>query len=155
MRGTGPRAAGWRERVALPLMGCVALEAKLDTGARSSALHATEVEPFEERGRRRVRFKLAGQHGLQVADLVEMRRVRDSSGRVELRPVLMTRLVLGGTGWPIELTLTGRGSLSCPLLLGRRALAGRVIVHPDAKYLLSTPTLARRAAVGRLRRSRA
>lgn len=152
MRSGVSRTAGWRERVGLPQLGLRALDAKLDTGARTTALHASEIHAYEDAGRMQVRFKTTGSHDFRRAELHSMRAVRDSSGRVERRPVIVTRLSIGGRAWPIEVTLTSRATLSCALLLGRSALARRLVVDPDAKYLLSTKPLvhgAERAAASR------
>ena len=148
MRSTAPRTAGWRERVALPQLGLLGVIAKLDTGARTSALHVAEVEVRVERGRKRVRFKPLDRDEVCTADLHAERRVRDSGGRSATRCVIVTRLRLDGRSWPIELTLTSRATLRYALLLGRSALADRITVDPGATYLLS-------AALPRRRRSRA
>ncbi len=131
---------GWREWVALPGLGIPALKAKIDTGARTSALHAFDVEVFREHGRERVRFSV---HPLQgrgdvrrtcEADVVDRRMVTDSGGHRERRIVIRTPLSLGGATWDIELTLASRDEMRFRMLLGRSALAGQALVNPAASY---------------------
>ncbi|MDX1461057.1 MAG: RimK/LysX family protein [Xanthomonadales bacterium] len=141
--GDGPvQRFGWREWVALPEFGIGAIKAKVDTGARTSALHAFEVREFTEGGVRRVAFKM---HPIQrrddlvvecVADVIDQREVCDSGGHREQRLVIRTPVVVGDRQWPIEITLTGRDDMLFRMLLGRTALAGRAIVDPAASYLV-------------------
>lgn len=132
---------GWREWVALPDLGLPAVEAKVDTGARTSALHAFAMDVFEEDGRRRVCFgvhPLADDERVEVfacADVVDERTVTSSSGHEEHRVVIRTPLVLGGRTWSAEVTLTDRRAMQYRMLLGRTALAGRVVVDPAALHL--------------------
>ncbi len=127
---------GWREDIALPALGIARITAKLDTGARTSAIHAFDIEKTG----RRVRF---GVHPLQhsprtvwcEAALVDERSVTDTSGRRELRPVVRTAVILGGQRWVIEATLTARDAMRHHVLLGRTALAGRFNINPAASFL--------------------
>jgi hypothetical protein len=136
-----PSVIGWREWVALPGLGIQATKAKIDTGARSSALHAFDLELFERRGRTFVRFNV---HPLQrraepnvtaEAAVLEFRRVKSSDGHVTLRPVILTEVELLGQRWPIELTLANRDSMGFRMLLGREAVRRRFVVDPGRSYL--------------------
>lgn len=133
---------GWREWVSLPDLGLPAIKAKVDTGARSSALHAFEVRPFEEHGKQRVEFKI---HPRQrdtetvvvcTADVVDERSVTDSGGHKEQRWVIRTPLTLGSETWPIEMTLTSRDNMLFRMLLGRTAINDRLIVNSARSYLV-------------------
>jgi len=136
---------GWREWVALPELGIDHIKAKVDTGARSSALHTFRLQTFEENGIARVRFAihpLQGNTGLErecVADLVDERNVTDSGGHTELRPVISTTVRLGSLCKNIEITLANRETMKFRMLLGRTAMYGSVVVDPAASYLLGKP----------------
>ena len=132
---------GWREWASLPGLGIPAVKVKVDTGARTSALHAFSLESFEEEGRKKVRF---GIHPLQkrkdreifcTADVVDERVVSDSGGHREKRFVIRTPVTLGGRTWDVEFTLTDRETMRFRALLGRTAMAGRIIVEPGKSYL--------------------
>ncbi len=132
---------GWKEWVSLPGLEIPAIKAKIDTGARTSALHTFRLETFRARGRERVRFWI---HPLQrnwtreivcEADVVDQRMVSDSSGNREMRYVIRTPLRLRDEEWDVEITLTNRDKMLFRMLLGRTALVDRAIVDPQSSYL--------------------
>jgi len=135
---------GWREWVSLPELGIESIKAKVDTGARSSALHAFQLATFEENGVARVRFSIHPfQHDSSTvrtctADLLDERQVSDSGGHRELRPVISSQLKIGDTLRRIEITLTCRESMKFRMLLGRTAMHGAFTVDPESSYLLGS-----------------
>lgn len=140
---TDLRLAGWREWLTLPDLGIPAIRAKLDTGARSSALHVDDMELLERDGRRLVRFVLRPGPDLhsveKEAEVIDIRPVTDSGGRTRERPFIRTTLQLAGGSWLIDMNLTNRADMLFPMLLGRTAIAGRLLVDANQSFLLGRP----------------
>jgi hypothetical protein len=136
-------AIGWREYLNLPDLGISRIKAKIDTGARSSALHAFEIEYFERDAIAMARFKVHPYQRdsqttvLAEAALIDRREIRNSGGHAQLRPVIQTWIKLGPQAWPIELTLTNRDVMGFRMLLGREAVRRRFLVDPGKSYLQS------------------
>jgi hypothetical protein len=136
---------GWREWVALPELGVPAIKAKIDTGARSSALHAFNVTRFRRGGKAMVQFEVHPQQqgGLGVvvaeAELIGERRIRSSNGQEELRPVISMTVRLLDRVWDIELTLTNRDEMGFRLLLGREAIRNRFLIDPGRSFRAGQP----------------
>ena len=134
---------GWREWISMPELGIDSLKAKIDTGARTSSLHAYDVERFRSGAEEFVRFTL---HPIQrdtktsvlcEAPLLDERNVRSSNGVRELRPVIQTLIEVDGHRWPIEITLTSRDNMGFRMLLGREAIRRRCSVDPGRSYLVN------------------
>ena len=132
---------GWREWVSLPDLGLAGIKAKVDTGARTSAIHAHQVRTFRRKGQRWVRFRIWPLQRTRTPEIVceapvlEKRVVADSGGHRELRFVIQTRLAVGNMVYPIEMTITRRDTMLFRMLLGRTAMKGRIIVNPGGSYL--------------------
>jgi hypothetical protein len=137
--------AGWREWVSLPELGVDWIKAKLDTGARTSALHAFDLQEFERDGRAWVRFSI---HPWQesAADAVtaelpvhDVRQVRSSSGHVQERYVVLLELRIGERVVNTEVTLSRRDEMGFRLLVGREALRQGFLVDSERSYLGGRP----------------
>lgn len=136
---------GWREWVGLPDFGIEAIKVKVDTGARSSSLHAFDLHEFIRDGEKWVGFKV---HPVQrkrdvtvdiEARILEYRSVRSSSGKATKRPVIVTQLKLLGITWPVELTLASRDKMGFRMLLGREAFRDRFLVDAGNSYFGGKP----------------
>lgn len=138
-----PILVGWQEWFALPQLGVRAIKAKIDTGAKTSSLHAFNIEEFKKKHQRWVRFDV---HPIQDNDefiipcearVIDRRAVTNSGGQSEVRYVIKTSLDLHHKiKWDIELTLTNRDTMVFRMLLGREAMQHRVNVDPAHSCLL-------------------
>lgn len=140
---------GWAELVDLPELGITGLPAKIDTGARTSSLHALRMRFNEDGGQTRVRFTVrvsADSAPLRLEmPVIERRRVRSSNGLHEDRPVVRTRLSLGGIEREVEITLTRRGTMRFQMLVGRTALKRHYLVDCSRSFVTRTPDQAAQA----------
>lgn len=137
---------GWREWVALPDLGIPRIKVKVDSGARSSSLHAFDVEEFQRKDERWVRFSV---HPVQrkndqevevESKVLEYRSVRSSSGKAAMRPVILTTVELLGVSWEVELTLANRDQMGFRMLLGREAFRRRFLVDGGKSYYGGKPS---------------
>jgi hypothetical protein len=136
---------GWREWISLPNLHISAIKAKIDTGARTSALHAYDIREYTEGNKRMVSFKVhPNQRDTKKevrthAPLVDKRYVRDSGGKRTLRPVIETEIKVGDMRWKIELTLINRDEMGFRMLLGREAIKGHLLVNPGKSFVWGHP----------------
>lgn len=134
---------GWRERVGLPAWGIKRVRAKIDTGARTSAIHVAQIEELENG---HIRFEVVIRERpthktvwIDAEPVVRESTVKPSSGDLQQRPVVRTTMVLGGIEREIELSLVCRKGMLCRMLIGRTALDGVFLVDPSHKYLTGKP----------------
>lgn len=139
---------GWREWIRLVDFDVRSIKAKVDTGARSSALHVTDLVQFEKEGQQWVRFNIhpmqrtSKHEAVGKAKVLEFRSVRSSSGKSEERPVIVANIRQPGKSsplWPIELTLTNRDQMGFRMLLGREAVRNRFVVDPGQSFYGGKP----------------
>jgi ribosomal protein S6--L-glutamate ligase len=137
---------GSEEWCSFPELGIPTIKARVDSGAKTSALHAINIAPFKKEGQNWVKFDINPiQNNVKTiihceAPLVDKRIVKSSSGFREERYVIRTNLEIGNINWDIEMTLTNRDSMGFRMLLGREAMSGRILVDPEQQYLLGQPT---------------
>jgi hypothetical protein len=144
MDSVEPVTLGWREWLALPLLGIGAIKAKLDTGARTSSLSVVSAETFEREGRLHVRFRVRPRRRSDrtvtcEAPVVDRRPVTDSGGHTGERWFIRTGIVLAGRRFDADINLTDRRAMLFPLLLGRAALGGRLRIDPALSYTAPKP----------------
>jgi len=145
MKKGGKKLIGWRETIGLPELGIKAIKVKVDTGAATSAIHATKIRYLEKFAGDEtwVSFLVhIGDHKTKRvrAPLVEQRKVKSSMGHASIRPVIRTVIELGHEQWPIEITLVNRDPMGFRMLLGRRAVKSRFLIHPSRSFIQSQPT---------------
>lgn len=139
------QAVGWREWVGLPDLGVDAIKAKIDTGARTSAIHAWNITEHDAPDGPWVSFEL---HPVQRNNKIivpcrarvwDTREIKSSNGQIEHRVIIRTTLQLAENTWPIELSLTNRDAMGFRLLLGRAALRKHVQINPGRSFLIPRP----------------
>jgi hypothetical protein len=138
----GQTLLGWQESVTLPELGAGPIIAKIDTGARSAALHADDIHISGHGKRRKVRFKVQrrGSSSRRIEcemPLHDLRRVKSSNGQIELRPVIATPIEIGGHVVDAEITLTQRSDMGAAMLIGRSSIKGSFLVDPSRTFLRS------------------
>ncbi|TMO71974.1 ATP-dependent zinc protease [Pseudoalteromonas sp. S3785] len=135
---------GWREWLSLPELGIEKIKAKVDTGARTSCIHAVNIEEYQKNGEKWVKFiaqPLQGDEQTQVkcsAKVKKIKAVTSSSGQKEMRYFIETTLHAGQHSWPIEVTLTNRATMKFRMLLGRTAMENHLVVNPALSHLLDS-----------------
>jgi hypothetical protein len=130
---------GWRESVDLPMFKLINLKAKIDTGAKTSALHADEIEFITFKGKKYVRFAIENDEGIKKyikSRFLEEREIKSSTGQKTIRPVVKTKIRMGKSEFEIEITLINRDLMGFKMLIGREALNGRFLINPARSYLL-------------------
>lgn len=136
-----PKVIGWCENISLPDLDLKHIRVKVDSGARTSALHATRIRYLQAiDGTKWVSFLVTDEkhRSRRVrALLVEHRQVKSSVGHVTTRPVIRTLVEINGESWPIELTLVNRDPMGFRMLLGRQAIRGRFLIHPGRGFVLT------------------
>ena len=131
---------GWREWISLPELDIKEIKAKVDTGARTSSLHAFDIEKYKRDGKEFVKFKVHPDQDNSKkvitcrAKILEYRKVKSSNGQSELRPVILTSAHLLGEKWPIEITLTNRDEMGFRMLLGRASIKNKFLVNVGKSF---------------------
>lgn len=153
--------AGAQEWCALPMLEVAATKARVDSGAKTSAIHAFNIEPFTRNSKPWVRFDI---HPLQSSRLAtircespiaDRRVIKSSNGSTEKRFVIKTPLALNGQSWDIELTLANRDTMGFRMLLGREAMSGRILVDSAEEFLLGQTTKAAESVINAMKSLRA
>lgn len=141
-RKAPPIEIGWREWAELPDLGVASIKAKIDTGAKTSAIHAFKIKEITRGGKPFAQFVI---HPIQrksaptikcVAPVVDKRRIKSSNGMSQLRIVIATTLKMGDNSWPIEISLANRDEMGFRFLIGRDALRRRAVIHPGKSFML-------------------
>ena len=135
---------GWREWLSLPDLGIDKIKAKVDTGARTSSLHAFNLKFYKKGSKNYVSFEVHPDQKnskktiICHSEILEHRKVKSSNGQTELRPVIVTNLSLMGEVWPIEVTLTNRDEMGFRMLLGRASFKGKFLVDAEKSFYNKT-----------------
>jgi len=128
---------GWREWIYLPKYEDYAIKAKVDTGARTSALHATQIKEYDNNGNKLVSFRLhqSNKHIDISTQLIRYLKITSSFGDSEVRPLIRLKIRLGERSWFTEVTLTKRNRMTYPMLIGRNTLMKKYLIHSHKSYL--------------------
>ena len=128
---------GWREWIYLPKFDDFAIKAKVDTGARTSALHATQIKEYDSNGKKLVSFRLhqSSKHIDISTQLIRYLKITSSFGDSEIRPLIRLKIRLGERSWFTEVTLTKRNRMTYPMLIGRNTLMKKYLIHSHKSYL--------------------
>lgn len=130
---------GWREFVALPGLKLKNIKAKIDTGAKTSALHAEEIEYISINNKKYVKFVYKTEEGQRKklkARFIEERAIKSSTGQTTIRPVVKAKIKMGLNEFDIELTLINRDLMGFKMLIGRDALNHKFVINPSKSFLL-------------------
>ncbi len=128
---------GWREWVFLPSYNDFKLKAKIDTGARTSAIHATNIQIYHKNGAEMVKFQIyqSKSHLNIDTELISYKKIKSSFGHTETRPTVYMKIQIGAEIWFTEITLAQRAKLTYPMLIGRNSLNKKHIIHSHKSYL--------------------
>lgn len=128
---------GWREWIYLPKFDDFAIKAKVDTGARTSALHATQIKEYDKNGKMLVSFRLhqSSKHIDITTQLIKYLKITSSFGNSEIRPLIRLKIRLGERSWFTEVTLTKGTRMTYPMLIGRNTLMKKYLIHSHKSYL--------------------
>ena len=135
------KTIGWREWVVFPEFSNFAIKAKIDTGARSSALHATHIVEFEKNNQKWIKFRVYQSRKFLYIEtpIVGYKKITNSFGKAEIRPTIELKIKLGKNSWNTEITLARRSKLTHPMLIGRKSLKKKYIVYPHKSYIMDMP----------------
>ena len=130
---------GWREWIYFPDYDNFKLKAKIDSGARTSALHATHIREFEKEGEKWVRFRV-----YQSRQFIDVERpvirnaiIKNSFGESQKRPLVLLKIKLGNKSWDTDISLTQRSGMTYPMLIGRNTLKKKHLIHPKRSFVLN------------------
>jgi hypothetical protein len=131
---------GWREEISLPDLGIKKIKAKVDSGARTSSLHAFDVEIYKRGQNEYAKFSIHPEQKSSKnerecrAKILEFRKVKSSNGHTELRPVILTTVQLMGEEWEVEMTLTNRDEMGFRMLLGRESIRKKFLIDTGNSF---------------------
>ena len=128
---------GWREWVYFPNYNNFPVKAKIDTGASSSALHATHVKEYRKKGQNWIKFRIYQSRECLHVDtrITSYKKITNSFGDSEIRPMIQMKIRLGIQSWKTDITLTRRTGMTYPMLIGRNSLKKKHIIHSHKSYL--------------------